>query len=196
MFMLFRWSPNVQVCFECLVSGKANSAFHKTSIRFYGADGTRKIKAESLDAGALTMSDNNLSSKCGSLSIQFKSTEPLTYQVTYSSAPDLIIDFEFVAQGGGFQVKDGKLPFDPQDPENGHVHSRFIPRADTKGMLFVDGKAFTANGHGALVGALQYKPSSAARWNFVNFHGTSQDASLLLYQASFVIHVVGWLANG
>ncbi len=131
------------------------------------------------------MGDNGLSSKCGSLSIQFKAADPLTYHVSFSSAPDLILDFEFVAEGGGFQVADGRHPFDPLDPENGHVSSRFIPRALTSGTLLVDGQALSAKGHGALVGALQYKPSSAARWNFVNFHGASRGASLMLYQVYF-----------
>lgn len=130
------------------------------------------------------MSDDGLSSKCGSLTITYKSSNPLTYNISYASttASDLLFNFDFVSETGGFQVKDGKAFFDPLDPENGHVQSGLVPRAVTSGTMLVDGKAYSAVGHGALVRALQYKPSSAARWNFVNFHGSSHGASLILYQ--------------
>ena len=165
------WSPTVQI-----------------TARYYGADGTKIARNYNVDAKMLTVSSDGLSATCQNLSIQLLSTSPITYHVTFSDAPHLTADFKFIASfGGGFQVNDGKIPFSQEDPTAGHVFSRFIPKANVEGSILLNnGKQHSLKGHGMMVNALQHKPQSAARWNFVNFQSDSH--AIMMYHVNIDLY--------
>jgi hypothetical protein len=97
------------------------------------------------------------------------------------------MDFTFEAIDRGFQINDGKSLFS-SDSSMGHVVSSFVPKAKVSGVLVIDGQMFSANGHGLLVNALQHKPQSASRWNFVNFQ--SGNHSIMMYQVLYFLFFI------
>lgn len=122
--------------------------------------------------------------------------ETLTYHVNFTDA-ELSLDFEFVPLVDGFQLKgdSSKIGFMKDAPDDGifllsfsnHVLPlgcvlpRFIPKAKITGTaLLKGGKRIEIDGSGNLVSALQIKPQTIARWNFVNFH--NENDALMVYK--------------
>ena len=149
------------------------------TLRLYAPDGNNKLKTDNFSGSDLVFSSDKMSIKSPTLSYQLESKDPIKYKISQASS-GVELDITFEAIDRGFQVNDGKLPFNIDDDSWGYVNNWFVPKGRFKGYITIDGLKINAQGFGSFVYACQSKPQSVGKWNFLNFQSKSD--ALLLYQ--------------
>ncbi|KAJ3301655.1 putative cell survival pathways protein [Blyttiomyces sp. JEL0837] len=152
--------------------------FVQITARFYSPDGTTRSKSYSPAGSALKLSEDRLSVDCDQMSIKFL-PESFGFRVKVDCGDEMFYDFEFIPTDALMQVNDGRVPF-YEDPAAGFVQASFGPKCKVSGTITIDGKKMSASGHGLFTKAIQNKPQTIGKWNFVNFQ--SDHDSLMMYE--------------
>lgn len=183
-------SDNGIVILFQIIYSTMNSWSHtcQSTIRVYHPD-WKKCISISKSGSDLCITDKNI--KCGSFSLSSNnntSAELDNQQVQNFigsfSDQELKVEFELIPTTELFQVGTGTHLMQ-QTPEQGWIQSRFIPKANIKGVCEYNGKQYDIKGHGFYSMVTQYLPQNIAQWNFCTFYSGLD--SIMLYQVLLLL---------
>ncbi|KAJ3282194.1 putative cell survival pathways protein [Rhizoclosmatium sp. JEL0117] len=148
--------------------------------RIYLPDGTKDGKTINHTSSAFKLSNNNLSASCGEEMAITYNPETRGYAVKFVLSKDTMIDVVYTPLEPAFKIGDGRVVFG-KGSKDGFVQAQFMPKATVEGTMMCLGRSVeVGKGQGLFHHALQVKPQSAAKWNFINFQ--SEKDALMLYE--------------
>ncbi|RKP03087.1 hypothetical protein CXG81DRAFT_9996, partial [Caulochytrium protostelioides] len=151
----------------------------QVNCRYYDKNGTKGEVASTLSGSALTVSPDKQSVQSKDASILRGPDGSFNIHLHQGDIKlDVRIDGD--VEKYAYKVNSGRKNFYESDPTAGHIQACFISKMTSSGQIAVKGKPYNAAGQAMLVCAVQAKPQTCGRWNFMTLQ--NEKDALMMYQ--------------